>query len=95
MQKPDFLVHDSTDSVGVIVVEGLEAGQTLVGWVMDTDATIEILALDAIPLGHKVALNDIQDGDTILKYDNDIGKAIANIAKGGHVHVQNVKTKRW
>ncbi|MCC4798081.1 flagellar biosynthesis protein FlgA [Enterovibrio norvegicus] len=95
MQKPDFLVHDSTDSVGVIVVEGLEAGQTLVGWVMDTDATIEVLALDAIPLGHKVALNDIKDGDTILKYDNDIGKAIADIAKGGHVHVQNVKTKRW
>ncbi|WP_028022311.1 UxaA family hydrolase [Enterovibrio calviensis] len=95
MQKPDFLVHDSTDSVGVIVVEGLEAGQTLVGWVMDTDATIEIHALDAIPLGHKVALNDIKDGDTILKYDNDIGKAIADIAKGGHVHVQNVKTKRW
>ncbi|MBE1275466.1 UxaA family hydrolase [Enterovibrio sp. ZSDZ35] len=95
MQKPDFLVHDSTDSVGVIVVEGLEAGQTLVGWVMDTDSTIEVLALDAIPLGHKVALNDIKDGDTILKYDNDIGKAIADIAKGGHVHVQNVKTKRW
>ncbi|KXF83403.1 UxaA family hydrolase [Enterovibrio coralii] len=95
MQKPDFLVHDSTDSVGVIVVEGLEAGQTLVGWVMDTDSTIEVLALDAIPLGHKVALNDIKNGDTILKYDNDIGKAVADIAKGGHVHVQNVKTKRW
>ncbi|WP_281543703.1 UxaA family hydrolase [Grimontia sp. SpTr1] len=95
MQAPDFLVHDSSDTVGVIVVEGLEAGQTLTGWVMDTDATIEVLALDAIPLGHKVALSDINDGDTILKYDNDIGKAVADIAKGGHVHVHNVKTKRW
>ncbi|EOD77931.1 flagellar basal body P-ring biosynthesis protein FlgA [Grimontia sp. AD028] len=95
MQAPDFLVHDSSDTVGVIVVEGLEAGQTLTGWVMDTDATIEVLALDAIPLGHKVALSDIKDGDTILKYDNDIGKAVADIAKGGHVHVHNVKTKRW
>lgn len=95
MQAPDFLVHDSSDTVGVIVVEGLEAGQTLTGWVMDTDATIEVLALDAIPLGHKVALSDIKDGDTIIKYDNDIGKAVADIAKGGHVHVHNVKTKRW
>ncbi|WP_407333599.1 UxaA family hydrolase [Enterovibrio sp. 27052020O] len=95
MQTPDFLVHDSTDSVGVIVVEGIEAGQTLVGWVMDTDQTIEVVSLDPIPLGHKVALNDIKEGDTILKYDNDIGKAIADIPKGGHVHVQNVKTKRW
>lgn len=95
MQAPDFLVHDSSDTVGVIVVEGLEAGQTLTGWVMDTDETIEVRALDAIPLGHKVALSDIKNGDTIIKYDNDIGKAIADIAKGGHVHVHNVKTKRW
>ncbi|MBV7296365.1 UxaA family hydrolase [Enterovibrio paralichthyis] len=95
MQAPDFLVHDSSDTVGVIVVEGLEAGKTLTGWVMDTDETIEVLALDAIPLGHKVALNDISNGDTIIKYDNDIGKAVADIKKGGHVHVHNVKTKRW
>jgi len=26
---------------------------------------------------------------------DDIGKAVANIAKGDHVHVHNLKTKRW
>ena len=46
-------------------------------------------------MGHKVALSDIADGDTIIKYDADIGKAISDIAKGGHVHVHNIKTKRW
>lgn len=95
MSAPDFLVHEGADTVGVIVVEGVEAGQTLSGWRMDTDDTIEVKALDAIPLGHKIALSDIANGDTIIKYENDIGKAIADIAKGGHVHVHNVKTKRW
>ena len=95
MSAPDFLVHDKTDTVGVIVVEGIEAGQELTGLYMDSAETITIKALDDIPLGHKVALSDIKDGDTIVKYDNDIGKAIADIAKGGHAHVHNVKTKRW
>lgn len=67
----------------------------MTGWVMDTDKTITIKSLDPIPLGHKVALTDIKNGDTVIKYDNDIGKAVANIAKGGHVHVHNTKTKRW
>jgi (2R)-sulfolactate sulfo-lyase subunit alpha len=40
-------------------------------------------------------LKDIKKGDTIIKYGNDIGKAVASIAKGAHAHVQNVKTKRW
>ena len=95
MAAPDFLVHDSADTVGVVVVEGSAAGQQLTGWVMDTDKTIAVKALNPIPLGHKVALVDIKNGDTVIKYNNDIGKAVAAIAKGGHVHVHNTKTKRW
>ena len=95
MAAPDFLVHDSADTVGVVVVEGIAAGQQLTGWVMDTDKTITVKALNPIPLGHKVALVDIKNGDTVIKYNNDIGKAVAAIAKGGHVHVHNTKTKRW
>ncbi|HEX2114580.1 MAG TPA: flagellar biosynthesis protein FlgA, partial [Alphaproteobacteria bacterium] len=30
-----------------------------------------------------------------IKYGNDIGKAVADIPKGAHAHVHNVKTKRW
>jgi len=95
MSAPHFLVHDPEDSVGVVVVEDVEAGKELSGWVMATDETITIQALDTVPLGHKVALRDIGDGDTIIKYGHDIGKAVAAIAKGAHAHVHNVKTKRW
>ncbi len=92
---PHFLVHDTRDSAGVIVVEDAKAGMELEGWVMATDDTIHVTALDDIPIGHKVALLDIAEGDTIMKYSHDIGKAVADIAKGGHMHVHNVKTKRW
>ena len=46
-------------------------------------------------LGHKIALKDFKEGDTILKYGHDIGKVVAPIKKGDHVHVHNVKTKKW
>ena len=30
-----FVVHEDGDGVGVVVVEGVKTGQTLVGWIMD------------------------------------------------------------
>jgi (2R)-sulfolactate sulfo-lyase subunit alpha len=81
--------------VGVIVVEDVKAGQDLTGWVMDKDDTITIKALDPIPLGHKIAVTDLKSGDTIMKYGHDVGKLIAEVGKGHHVHVHNAKTKRW
>lgn len=37
----------------------------------------------------------LKKGDTIWKYGQDIGIAKANIKKGEHAHVHNIKTKRW
>ena len=48
-----------------------------------------------VPIGHKVALVDIKKGDTVWKYGQDIGKAVADIRQGEHVHTHNLKTKRW
>ncbi len=90
-----FVVHGEGDSVGVVVVEGVKAGDALNGWVMDEDQTLEIRALENIPIGHKLAIRDLANGDTVIKYGVDIGRAVAPIKRGGHVHVQNLKTKRW
>ena len=95
MPTTHFIVHDKTDTVGVIVVEDVKAGQVLTGWVMEGDGTIQLKALDAVPLGHKIALGDLKKGDTVLKYGHDIGRVVAPTAKGRHVHVHNIKTKRW
>lgn len=90
-----FIVHDKPDSVGVVVVEDVQPGRDLTGWIMETDETITLKSLDPVPLGHKIALRDIKSGDTVLKYGQDVGRAVADIGKGRHVHVHNLKTKRW
>ena len=91
----DFVVHSQGDSVGVAVVEGIEAGQVLQGWVMDLDETLTVTVNAEIPIGHKVALSDLAVGETVLKYAHDIGRVVAPIRRGDHVHVHNLKTKRW
>lgn len=90
-----FLVHNKADKVGVVVVEGINVGDTLTGWLMEGDKTLEIEASHDIPIGHKIALGDMANDDAIIEYEHDIGRAVADIAKGDHVHVHNIKTKRW
>jgi len=90
-----FVVHDEKDSVGVVVIEGVKAGQDLTGWIMNQDKTITVKALNDIPIGHKLALREIPNGATVIKYGRDIGRAVANIKAGEHAHVHNIKTKRW
>ena len=89
-----FLVHDKRDSVGVAVVE-VKAGQALEGRSLDSNETLKAKATMDIPLGHKIALKDLRPGDSIIKYGVDVGKVVEAIKPGEHVHVHNVKTRRW
>ena len=90
-----FVVHEPGDVVGVVVVENIKAGTELTGWVIEGDTTLTIKSESDIPIGHKIALKPLVAGDTVIKYGVDIGKVVAPIKKGEHLHVQNVKTKRW
>lgn len=89
------VLHDPGDSVAVVVVEGVKAGQTLTGLILDENRTITLGCTQDIPLGHKVALKDMNAGDTVIKYGIYIGRAVAPIKTGQHAHVHNIKTKRW
>ena len=90
-----FVVHEEGDSVGTIVVEGMSSNTKMVGWIMEEDKTLNLTTISDIPIGHKVALKDLETGDTIIKYGVDIGRVVAPIKAGEHLHVHNVKTKRW
>ena len=92
---PHLLVHDHEDNVGVVVVEGLTAGTDMLVCVTHDNSTFRLEAGADVPIGHKIALKDLATGDTAIKYGEDIGKFVADIAKGGHVHTHNLKTKRW
>ena len=76
MSAPHFVVHNDSDTVGVVVVEDVKQGMELTGWKMASDETITVNALNDIPLGHKVALTDFSDGDAVMKYGHDIGKIV-------------------
>lgn len=95
MSIPHLLAHAPHDNVAVVVVEGLARGTAMLGVITETDTTFELTAGADIPIGHKVALKDLKKGDTVIKYGEDIGVVTADVAKGGHVHVHNIKTKRW
>lgn len=91
--KPDFLAHDDGDHVAV-AVHDVEPGSALIGYLDGTDAlTLEVL--EAVPLGHKVALADVAAGDAVIEYQLPIGRASKSIRTGDYVHTHNVRSIKW
>ena len=89
-----FMIHNHGDDVGV-ATEEIRCGEEVSGICMDTDEAIILTALGDIPLGHKIAVNDIAAGGDIIKYGVKIGLARAAIAAGDYVHVHNIRSARW
>lgn len=49
---------------------------------------------ERIPMGHKLALRNLDAGAPIIKYGEIIGHAKSAIAAGAHVHVHNLASAR-
>ena len=75
-------MNDNTIRDDQVLVEGEEVG-------------VEVARPTQLEERDPTAGLDDKDGDTAVKYGEDIGKIIADIPKGGHVHTHNCKTKRW
>ena len=95
MADTDIIVHNEKDNVGVVVIEKIIPNQNCNCWIMENDKSVQIQSKNEILLGHKIAMVDLNVDDAILKYGHDIGKVVKSIKKGEHVHVHNVKTKKW
>lgn len=91
MMKKIFVI-DENDNVATVVVEALQAGDTVITNGRITD--MQLTALHDIPYGHKIALRDIAKGETVYKYGLSIGNATQDIKKGEHVHIHNVESNR-
>ncbi len=89
-----FFFFLQADNVGVATVD-IKADETVQGLFMDNQDKIEMKALQEIPLGHKIALTDLKAEDSVIKYGYDIGRVVADIKTGEHVHIHNLKTRRW
>jgi len=57
-----------------------------------TGGGIDLILNQAISLGHKFALKDIQKGENIIKYGQIIGTAIKKINRGDWIHTHNIKS---
>lgn len=90
-----FLVHEPGDSVGVAVAD-IKAGESVTGtYLHDHSPSLALTARRDIPLGHKIALAAVPAGGQVIKYGTVIGDATAEIEPGDHVHVHNLKSRRW
>lgn len=93
MAKTGLLAHHQGDAVAV-AVRDLEPGTSSVGFLDESPgATLDVVG--KIPLGHKVALQDLAAGTDVIEYGTVIGRTTSDIGTGEHVHVHNVKGVRW
>lgn len=88
------LAHKSTDDVAVAVSD-LEAGEELTIQAIDGGKAHKLTVLEAVPLGHKVALKDLPEGHILIEYGEKVGRMTKAVKKGGYVHVHNLRTLRW
>lgn len=72
------------DNVAVVAEE---AGP---GDLVRLDDGAEVRAVEAIPRGSKVALIAIGAGEAVIRYGEEIGRAMEDIAVGEYVHTHNL-----
>ena len=84
VMKPKDNVCTVVEAIPAGVEVGMEIGGEVV-WVCSSEA---------IPVGHKLAIRDIGQGEIIMKYGEVIGRATKNISVGQHVHVHNLESCR-
>ncbi len=93
MEQKLALKVDDADNVATVFANGVTAGTDVE--VRDKKGKAEFIAVRSdIPYGHKIALADLPAGTDVMKYGEPIGRADADIRKGDHVHVHNMKALR-
>ena len=86
--KRSFKIHDS-DNVATLI-EDADAGPVRVfGAAQETLITL----IESVPLGHKVALSEIEPGGLVVKYGIPIGQATREIHPGEWVHLHNCRSQ--
>lgn len=88
--QPLVVMHEGDDVATAL--RDLKPGERVDFRVGARAGTLEVR--QPIPFGHKVALRDLQSGETVRKYGAVIGRATGPIAVGEHVHVHNLEGVR-
>lgn len=86
-----ILVLNNKDNIGIAVSDVVE-GETVS--YLGGHQPVTLRAVQDIPFGFKIALQDVLKEADIIKYGEIIGVALENIGVGELVHVHNVEGKR-
>ncbi|HYB21121.1 MAG TPA: UxaA family hydrolase [Thermodesulfobacteriota bacterium] len=89
--KSKAIVINEKDNVATAIMP-MKTGSTVSFEVQGRTERVKLLS--DIPMGHKFARYDIEQGTDVVKYGEPIGKTTARIARGEHVHVHNVVSHR-
>lgn len=76
----------------IVAIENIKKGEQ-VEYVINNER-LSFKALDDVKIYHKLAKDDIKEGEHIVKYGEHIGIAGSDIKKGEHVHTHNVEDSR-
>jgi (2R)-sulfolactate sulfo-lyase subunit alpha len=89
-----FLAHDEADHVAV-AVRDVGGGDEVEIAFLNSDKRVRLESHEDVPLGHKIALRDVEEGAEVLKYGIPIGRATTRLRTGDYVHTHNLRTARW
>jgi (2R)-sulfolactate sulfo-lyase subunit alpha len=92
--KKGILLHETTDDVGVAVMD-LKTGEEIQVVTLEGKDVKKVVLVTDVPLGHKVAMNTMAVDQHVIEYGRAIGYAVAPIKVGEHVHIHNIKSLRW
>jgi altronate hydrolase/altronate dehydratase small subunit len=84
--KPTAFRIQSSDNVATLLSDAAEGGEVrLTGGTSPS----RIRALEPIKAGHKIAVADIEQGKSVIKFGVAIGQARAAVSAGAWVHLHN------
>lgn len=78
---------EENDNVAVVLLD-VASGQT---FELEGETFV---SREAIPYGHKIALQEMKKGDIVYKYGEPVARCLEDIEKGSWVHVHNVESIR-
>lgn len=88
-----FLVHQEGDDVAVAVRE-TDPGDADAAY-LTSGSRIGVKVRAPIPLGHKVALRNLAEGEKVIEYGVPIGLTRCPVTAGDLVHTHNLRSARW
>lgn len=89
--SPKVWIIATADNVGTVVGNEAPARATI-PIIGAASGSIEVQT--AIPHGHKVALKPLPSGAEVVKYGVAIGRLVAAVNAGEHVHIHNLESLR-